>query len=89
MIKRDNIVALPGLAIPTNEPVPEIIEMLQGALEDALAGRTVGLALIRVNKDPMQSKSNFYAQEGGTPLLIAATWGVMHSFGEHMSSSED
>jgi hypothetical protein len=88
-MKKTNVVALPGYSIPTVKPVKEIVETLEQALQEAKSGKIIGIGLVKIFKEPLQSRTSFYAEQGSTPLLISGVAGMMWSLGEHMNGKDE
>ena len=66
-----NVVALPNCFVPNNEPVKEVIDILEEFLAKARDGRIVALGLIVVEREPMAFELVYTARQGSRHTLIA------------------
>src|SRR5579859_7923131 len=58
----DNVVSLPGVSNPINigEPVQKVVEILEEALSLARQGKIVGVAVVRVERDPLANEFRYF-----------------------------
>lgn len=84
----DNVVALPGYSVPSYEPVPDVIEILQAALDRAKIGKLVGVAIVEVSRDPMAFDIGYHATQNGRHTLAAGVLALGVSVGKTLTEDE-
>lgn len=84
----ENVVALGDFSIPSSEPVAEVIEILEAALEKARDGRIVGVALVTAERDPAAFETRYHGEQNSRHNLAAGVMS-MHYLMSRAMSEED
>lgn len=76
-------------SVPSNEPVPEIVEMLEDALQQAKDGLLVGLALVKVKRQPLAFSQHYWASQNSNHSLAAGVMSISHRIAADMQGDDD
>lgn len=82
----DNVTAFPGLSVPGNEPVKEVVDLLEEALERARSGKLQGIAIIMIERNPELFELMYY-QESGRYALAAGALALQWKLGKKLADS--
>lgn len=82
-----NVVALPGNVIPTTDPVPEVVELLEEALEKARSGKLQGVAIVMVERDPVAFNVTYHSAEN-RHTLAAGTMCLHWKISQRMAEAD-
>ena len=80
----ERVVAFPGHYVPTpaNEPVAEVVSLLEEFLQKAKDGAIVGIGLVAVERQPMANLQCYHVEQGGRHSLMAGVMGLAWKLGE-------
>lgn len=78
----EKVIPMKNFSVPSNEAVPEIVEMLEEALEQARNGLLVGLALVKVKRQPLAFSQHYWASQNSNHSLVAGILSLHHRVGQ-------
>jgi len=87
----DNVRAFPGFSVPSVEPVPEVVALLEEALEKAKSGKLQGAAVVMVERNPDAFELVYYARTARHTLAsgaMALAWRFARAMSESESETE-
>lgn len=79
-----NVVALPNYSIPNNEPIPEVVEILETALKLAKAGEVIGVAISCTYRQPLAFGNRFHAGQSSRHTVAAGVLALSVSIANAM-----
>lgn len=84
-----NVTVMPGFRSdrPRPDPSPEIIEMLEWALQQAREGQLIGLGLVKVSRDPVMFAQEYHTEPNSSHSLAAGVMSLMHSIGAALNDA--
>lgn len=68
----NNVTAFPGVSVPGNEPVAEVIALLEEALEKARSGKLQGVAVIMIERNPELFELAYFQKSGRYAMAAGA-----------------
>lgn len=83
-----NVTALPGFSVPSPDPVAEVVEILEDALERARAGKLKGVAVVMVEGSP-DAFETAYHSSNSRHTMAAGVMSLHWQISRRMSESED
>lgn len=99
MANASNVFALPNASVPNDEPIAEIVEILEDALAAAKSGKTIGVAIVTVERDPLANtfvyhtpkleKIGYHAAHSSRHTLMAGVMGLTWKLGQHAADESD
>jgi hypothetical protein len=85
----DKVLPFKDFSVPSAEPVPEIVEMLEEALKQAKDGLLIGLALVKVKRQPLAFSQHYWASQNSNHSLVAGVFSLHHRMGMDMQGDDD
>lgn len=83
-----NVVALGNFSVPSHEPVERVVEILEGALEQAKQGRIIGVAVVAVERDPQAFTTNYHGGQMSRHCLAAGVLSMGYQIGKAISDGD-
>jgi hypothetical protein len=84
----EKVVPFKDFSVPSNEAVPEIVEMLEEALKQAKDGLIVGLALVKVKRQPLTFSQHYWASQNSNHSLAAGVLSICHRIGRDIQGDD-
>ena len=88
MTAMSNIHILPEFK--TDQPragaVPEIVEILEKALQQAKQGQLIGIGIIKVNRDPIMFSQTYHPEPDSGHSLTAGVVSLLHRLGAALNA---
>lgn len=85
----DTVVPLKNFSVPSNDAVPEIVEILEEALEQARTGQLVGLAIVKVKRQPLAFSQHYHASQNSNHSLGAGVLSLHHRIGRDLQGDDE
>jgi hypothetical protein len=82
-----NVVALPNFSVPSEEPVAEVVEILEEALGKAKEGKLRGVAVVMVEGSP-DAFETAYHSSNSRHTMAAGVMSLHWQVSRKMSESE-
>lgn len=82
-----NVTALPGFSVPSIDPVDEVVEILEAALQKARAGKLRGVAVVMVEGSPDAFETAYHASDS-RHTMAAGVMSLNWQISRQMSESE-
>jgi hypothetical protein len=83
------VVPFKDFSVPTDEAIPEIVEMLEEALKQAKDGMIVGLALVKVKRQPLAFSQHYWASQNTNHSLSAGVHSIAFRIDRDLQGDED
>jgi hypothetical protein len=84
-----NVVALGNCSIPNDDPVKEVVTILEEILEKAKNGKVVGVAIVVAERDPLLFETAYFGGQSSVHTLAAGVLALGYQFGKRMSEIEN
>lgn len=84
----DNVIKVFTNSIPRQDAVPEIVEILELALEQARDGQLTAIGLIKVKRQPMAFAQCYHTEPGTSHTFASGVMSLFHRVGSALNEDD-